>query len=175
MGFEYVVWRPNTPASSDRMSQMADNQQLIYDAVQATPQGVLAWKEYTTGYVYGGTSPSVIGDLSISVDIQPSRLTKVTFNCAGIYMNGGSGSTVARTTIQVNGTAVEFSEATAAAGTSFSFGTMSVVLSSLSGTKTIRVVGNVVGAGTSTPGWNAGSTYPMQLIIEDIGQYIAQS
>lgn len=172
MTYEYILWRPRMKFTSDTLKKMSDNDQLIVNQLAAGPQGVIGWKQATSATT--AIAETTISGLSITIDVEANRMTKFTFFCPWIYLN--TSATAARTRLQVDGTTVMLSDTYGTSGYYLTFGEMSVVLTGLSGSHTFRVRGErLAGSGLTGPGWDAGATYPMQLIVEDIGAEVAAS
>jgi hypothetical protein len=78
--FKFVQWGKGTPVDYQRLNAMMLNEQYLKDVVDATPKGILLWKQIAefTADPTGGTD-SIPNLSNLTFDVEENRIVSLTF------------------------------------------------------------------------------------------------
>lgn len=178
--FKYISWSNMTPIDKDRFYQMSENDQYLYDDSLSRPAGILAWSENyddqvvdwndnTTGYQW-------LPDMDITITHEADRLVKVSYRQKGVRATV-AGSAMTSLWIDPPGGSPEAMYATTVVGcvknTPAGGAVLSYTFSPSAGSYRYRVRGTFLNGTSGSIKFRASTTSPRQLIIEDLGPYVA--
>lgn len=170
--FEYVQWTDGTPILSDYLFKMSENDQHLKDLVDAMPQGVLGWAEDSDEDTTTSTNASLITGMSVPVTVGENRLIRITYRQKSMKNSADMTTLIG---IFLNG--AQLTSAIFTGKKEQNIGPQEVwyVHSPAAGDHTYKVKGRIMngGGGGNTARFRATAVSPRQLIVEDLGEYVA--
>jgi len=170
--FEYVTWTDGVPISSTNLAKMSENDQHLKDLVTAMPAGVLGWAESTDEFTTTSSTATTITGMAVTVTVGENRLIRVTYRQKSM-----KNSADMTTLIGIFSGGSQLTSALFTGKKEQNIGPQEVwyLHSPAAGDHTYRVKGRIMngGGGGATARFRATAVSPRQLIVEDLGEYMA--
>lgn len=175
--FKYVSWNGKTPVDKDRLYAMSESDQYLYDDIASRPAGILAWSENFDDESVPYNAPyHWLPDMDITITHAADRLIKVSYRQKGVKATLAA-SAMTSLWIDPPGASPEAMYATTVVGcvknAPAGGAVLSYTFSPSAGSYRYRVRGTVLNAASGSIVWRASPTSPRQLVIEDLGPYVA--
>lgn len=177
--FRYISWTGKTPVDKDRLDAMSESDQHLYDEALLRPAGILAWSEnFDEQSVAYNDDYQWLPDMDITITHDADRLIRVSYRQKGVKATVAA-SAMTSLWIDPAGASPEAMYATTVVGcvknTPAGGAVLSYIFSPSAGSYRYRVRGTFLNGTSGSIVWRASPTSPRQLVIEDLGPYVAGS